>query len=428
MRILNSPFKEDILKIAQSSTSSSGSFLLEITLQTKAGLPIPIERVHQKLLERDYLRGLGDKITMVIESSRATYEHLVHPNRRDLRCSITMTPCDKNGNHPGDPFTVDYRAKLTNPKDLTVILASLGGDRLSDKQADSYPFAVQLVETALDDFKGMTMSGILHDCTVLETIEGICSNLGTFPISVHPPDNEETYPIITMEQSHPVLEHANWMQSEGRGVYNHGCGTYFMHGWVFVYPLTLTEKHPDRKRHVVYRCAPDEMIGVENTYRVEGEVAYILVTGEVEYLDDTERRERTSGNAIVFDSNPDYYNDRVSHEDGVSTFENDTWTTIANDERLVNVSKTYCRQTTNIYRERSRLTESQGKIIELTWTNANAKFFPPNTELEIHYLNAGEMYTLSGIVVGYFQEANAVPIKGNRSVFHPVGRLRVRLK
>lgn len=428
MRILNSVLKEDVEKILNDDAASTGSFLLDVVLQTKAGLDIPIERVHELLLDRDYMNAPGDRVMIVVESTRASYEHLVFPNRADLKASVTVTPCDKNGNHPGDPFTVIYRAKLTDPTDNTFKVATMGGDKLVDKQGDNYYFALQLIEQDLDDLLDVRFSAVVYGHTVQDTIECICSNFGGLPISLHPPDNTDTHDHIVLEQDHKLFYHANWMQNEGRGVYNHGCSTYLMNGWVFVFPPLLVEPHPERKRHVVYRCGPDEMIGVEQTFRVEGEVAYILATGEAEYSDNTETLERENGNIIIYDSEPDYTDDRVSHADGVTTFENGTWTTIADKDRLVNTSKTYNRQTSNPYREESRLREVNGKFIELVWTNANPQFFPPNTEIEVHYVNADELYTLSGVVVGYYQEAKATPIRGNLSVFHPVANLRVRLE
>lgn len=448
MKMLESVLREDVLKVLNSKAPSTGSFLLEAECKTKAGLPIKITRIYELLLTRDYAHNIGDDIVLVCEVSRATYEHLLYPNRADIRISLTKTPCDKNGDNPKLPETSDYRAILTDPVDNTFNTASMGGDTLKDKEMDNYPIALQLVDIELEDALEIELSGVLYEADVHETIETLVSNFGQFGISVHPVDNDGIKDQIVLEQGLPILEFANWLQSKSIGVYNYGCNTYFISGksigakpagnipgksvynapgWIYVYPPLLLGNHEYRKRHIIYRCASDELVGVENTYRVEDEVAHLVITGDVEFVDTTEKREREMGNVIVYDSEPNYLDGRVIHDNGTTTFDNTTWTHVADKNRRVNHVKTYHRQTSNIYRENSRISESLGKFIEVTWENPNSIIFPPNTEVELYYVNVDKLYKLEGVVVGYKQVSKEIPIKGSRSVFRPIANLRIRV-
>lgn len=424
--IMDTPLGEDVRRILASKSPSSGFYKMEMTILSKAGLAIKPTKIHEHLLRRNFLEGVGDVIQMVIDTSRSDYEYLIMPNRRDLEVELSIAPCNSNGDNPGTAVKARYTAQLIDVQDNLLTGGSASAPTLTDKTQQSVSFSIKLIESDLNQLYGTMVSTVTYDHTAQELIEVFASNMGKYPIAVYPPDNKATQPALVIPYGTNAFEIANWLQNEGGGVYNNGCGTYFLNGWIFVYPTYLAEPSQGRPRHIILRGISSDFMGITNTYAVSDGVTYILSSGQGNYKDVTEALESNAGNAIAF-ADPRYWGNRVTHDNGDAAFENSGFTVIANNERKVNNITVVNRNTVNGFRERSRLAERNGAFLAIPWDHPNPALIKPNTEVEIHYVDAGKRFTKTGVIVKYDQESKAVEKRGTSSIFKTSGVLTILL-
>lgn len=400
MNILETKLGMDVLAVINSNANNLPNTEITATLLS-GNQTLPLTRVQEQLLTKNYKEELTVDRTLIVSMTVSEYENYVLANSSDLIVELLEYPIKQSGvTEKIKPKVIRYRAKVNNLVNEALMIGDFAGTTTKEKDDNLKHVTLKLTDVVYADFHNTSFQGTVVDQgTVNDVIHCLGSNLGEYHMSVFPPDNTRDICGLVIDDGVKMMQIANWLQEFGVGVYYNGINTFIEDNTVFVYPLFMLEKHPKRKRVVILRCSPNDLIGIETTYSVEGDTVYIISSGEGKMSDDEEALEEILGNAIRW-SEPNFLGDKISHKDGTSSNTSRGYYMYAQEQKRETIATVDKLITANKCRQMSKIHAARGAKVVLPWQNMNENVIYPNMEVDIYYMEAGVIKQLSGVIDG----------------------------
>lgn len=429
MDILETPVGIDVKKVLDAAPPMETSINIRATIIVGT-VHIKPARIHQHVVRRDYAGSTGDDRTLVVTVSKEEYAEVIYPNRLDLKCELTIANTNvqtKIAENKASGKHQRYIAKLIKPVDLHLTEGTSNGNTLTKLREGEARIALELTDVSYDDLAFMSVSTVLQGNSVEAAIEMCCSGMGDFPIVLHPIDNTRSVKNIVLEDGTKTLMVANWLQRYGGGVYFNGISTYVQNGTVYVFPISLLDKHPFRKSINIFHTGSTAMMGVDTTSCTINDTLNIISTGKMEFLDNVEFKEHAIGNATRWNQSC-YLSDIVAHKDGATTVKRIGYNNHAIADRVHTNTTIGKLSTTNACFEVSRINDTQGRYLTVPWDNAKDGLIVPNMEVYFNYMTVKGPVRLHGIIVSCVFDSKEMPDAGQIPNFKTVAMLTLRIK
>lgn len=360
------------------------------------------------LIIRFYL-GLGD------------YIYKLYPHRNLLEVSIKRIPqqwtsgTDDNGSNS----VIKYRAVLdlkNNP--------GLTGKRISDQdyetlnQSEMVEVTLQLIDRNIDVLRTATVVGDAYpSCTPEKLITGILAGESNkFLIDGQPaiasinmvkPDNTKAMGNPLIPSGIKLVDIPTYVQERLQGVYSTGLGTFYQRygdqpAW-FVYSLYNPKRFDEDVDRVVFFSVPeDRLSGIDVTYRKDGKILYIAVTGPSQYSDDSQVSDLNAGVGYRIPSSIGLMNKPAVVSDGVVTTDRARLNTEVGSRNRTDglYYAEVTKPTSNPFRYYSRMAARTLAQLELYWENSRPDLIYPGMPCKYVFMDGGEYREIKGVILG----------------------------
>lgn len=264
---------------------------------------------------RNYINNISDEIHLFLNMSSRDYLRDVYPYADNIEFTLKIEEfylSQYSEEVIVDKYIERFKAILKESENLSSV--NISAEKFSDFELDLTGFIevrFQLLNRVLEPLRIKLIDGVFHDITPKDLMNVILyteSNkiiVDGKPIlkgiDIVEPSNEEIQKNIVIPTGTHVIDIPDLVQNEYCGVYSSSLGSYIQYYndkyiW-FIYPLhdfTRFDKSDDKKV-VFYNTDKQILLGSEKTYREEGDVIYVVVTGQVKYYNDIENTYMDSG-------------------------------------------------------------------------------------------------------------------------------------
>lgn len=397
----------------------------------------------------DYVKDVGPEKFIRFLIGAGDYVYKLYPYRDTLNVTVKKLPQSETMGEETEEesLTTRYRAILDMDKNPSVT-----GQRSSTLDYQSLQTSNQIVEVRLelqdrnyevlrlqtvqgDSYRGVTPEQLIYGLMVGESqkfnIDGEPAIRGFDFVK---PDNSAAMGNVTV----PTMKIGNvptFIQEKLNGVYNAGIGTFYerykgIPSW-FVYPLFKTQRFDDDVERVVFFIAPpNELSGLDRTYRKAGKILYIAVTGDVIYSDDSQIGDLNKG--VGF---------RQADANGIFSKPIDMTPAgpVADRARLNREIAARERKdglyyaptlapSVNPFKNYSQIAARQVSQVNIVWENSKPEYIYPGMPCKYVFMNAGEYIELKGTVLGKYSRSTLIGAAATSSSYRTSTQLGLCLE
>lgn len=271
------------------------------------------------------------------------------------------------------------------------------------------PFEPLRVKTTGGSFKGLSPEAFIRATLAGESLKVIADGKPVLEgFNIIPPDNTAPRAHYVIPHNTPIYAIPTLLQEKMGGVYSAGIGTYFQSYknkkmW-FVYPLYNTTRFKEDVPKVIFYAVPKQrFMGVDRTYRVEGDILYVAVTSDKNYSDSGETDLMDTGSGFRMADARAFMKKPVEMtEEGPVGARKRLNTEIAIKDRPdgLNYAPTSDSQiSSNPYAQTSRVIARAGARIDLTWENSIPQLLYPAMPCKYVYLMKDKIKEVEGVVL-----------------------------
>lgn len=420
------PFRQTPLWLDIESTILSGpkqvDYNIDIQIHTEKG-DFPILKVTNMTEGCDYVKNIGPETFIRFQMGLGDYTYRLYPFRDTIEVTMKMIPQLETG---GDDMeaetpTIRYRGILDmnkNPKVTSTRAQQLDFQTLQMSNS-LVEVVLELQDRNYEVLRMQTVPGCTYaDTTPEQLIAGVLTGQSQkYHIDGQPaiqgfslvkPDNTQPMKTI-MVPTMKIADIPTFVQQKLNGVYSTGIGTFYERfagkpSW-FVYPLFNTTRFADDVERVVFFVVPpDELNGINRTFRKSGKVLYIAITGGNTYDDDSQIGDLNEG--VGF---------RQADATGIITkpVEMTTNGPVADRARLNREIGNRERKdglyyaptiapSVNPFKNYSQIAQRQVSNVNVFWQNSNPKLIYPGMPCKYVFMSGGEYIEITGTVLGKF--------------------------
>jgi hypothetical protein len=442
MELKKSPLWLDIKKIFD-APSGKARFEYQATIHT-TDEDFPVTQVIQIDILRDYQNQIGDQIFGDFLLPLGDYIKRLYPYRTNLEVTITRKPLFAVGGQSDsekENETERYKAiflpdenMLPNGTDM------MQYDKFSLDLTDIVTLRLQLLNRSLEPLRIKTVGGVytkvsakdlLQTLLVSESqkvlVDGKPAIDGMDLIEPNNPDVKE-HVVVPHGTLVPLIP--TYIQEKLYGVYNAGIGTYLQSYnqqrlW-FVYPLYDTKRYTTDKKTklVIYGVSAKDYPVLELTYRLNGDVLYILAQDQKRYFDMAETDQMSNGIGFRQADARSFMKKPVEvTEKGPEAVRNQLVTEVISKEREDNLNYAPMspqRVSSNPFINYSAVASRQGGKIDINWFYADPNLIFPGMACQYVYLDGDEVRRLNGVVLKVYASIrlDGVGIGAKRHMTH----------
>lgn len=425
-RLEDTTLLSDIDSVAGAVSNHTQWVYLSAIIHTKEE-DIPIAKVYFRQDVKRYAEETSGFGIVTVMLAKGDFFYRLFPFRDNLEMSITSKFMFKNGKVDEERTRVErfkalYQDKA-NPSpqmdgDSNRTIEELNGQGIIELE-----FEIQ--ELFEEAYRLITADGAYVDETTQDILEAACTTrmnkvkIEGKPlvdaIHVEPPHNEEPYGTLIVRRGLMVHELPGWLQERGHGVYSHGIGNFIDRfkekvTW-FVYPLYDFEKRfkDDVEKLVIYFAPEDRYSGIENTYRKEGKVTYIVTTSTPPVTDNARNDELNRGAGFRLTSAKGIMSKPADLTVGVKADYRKLNSEIVNNGRKdqANFARTV-GSAHNQYLQVSRILKNEVTFVDLTWNYADTDTIYPGMPCKCIFMNQGIYEERHGTVMATLGVARMV--------------------
>lgn len=421
MELKKSPLWLDIKKILDNPTGKARYEYLA-TIHTPEQ-DFEATQVLQLDIIRDYQQQIGDQIFIDLLLPLGDYIKRLYPHRVNLEVTVTRKPLFPvgGGDNKESPNDVERYKALFLPANNP---PAMGGDITQhDKPSldlvDVVTVQLQLLNRSLEPLRIKTVGGVYKKVTPQDLLQTLLVSESQKVLvdgkpaidgmDLFEPNNQESKTHVVVPHGTLVPNIPTYLQEQLYGVYNAGIGTYLQtynqqRLW-FVYPLYNTSRYTsDKKTKAVFYAVPQKDYPVlELTYRLNGDVLYVLAQDQKQYSDLAETDQMNQGigfrqaDARSFMKKPVEVN-----KDGPVAVRNQLATEVIAVERADNLNfapMSDQRISSNPFVQYSIVASRQGGRVDLNWFYADPNLLFPGMACQYVYLDNGEIRRLNGVLL-----------------------------
>lgn len=434
MNILNTPLGIPVKEVLEFNGNATTAVHLKADLLIPDNAPLELKIIHNMHTMRDYNNGTFDHITMVVEVTVDEYQRLIYPKRSILTMDLYRSEAGLTGVYKNNTATKTlYKVMLLTNEDHELFDQSFAGATKDAKSGSTMLINLQLIDYRIYTHKDTCYSTVLGSSKMEDYLYYFMSNRGMFKCSIHPCDNVGSVADYIIPENVGLINLANWLQTQGPGVYNHGINSYYQNGMMYVYPIALLDPHPYRLKIAVMRTGSDVGMGTANTYAVMEDVLYLISSGEVplhngekRLVDERDKLEQIYGNSIKW-HDPRYQSDVILETTGGMRYTSRNSNLYGVGDAELKIQKIHTQHTANPYKQRSIINKTLGRIITIPWNSGNIDLIEPGTEVEYSYMSGEDVVTVNGFVEGTIEVLDPVDVRAKKGVMGITVVLRLRI-
>lgn len=371
---------------------------------------------------RDYVKNIGDKIILEFMMPLGDYVNDLYPYRGNLEFSIYREALEEGGeiSDSAKPIELErYKAVFLVQENRNIKASEYDAvDQQTLNLTDVLNVKLQLMNLSLEPLRIKTVGNNYPGVTAKQLIQGVLlgesqkvlvdGKPAADGVDIVEPDNQELLNQVLIPDGTLISSVPTYCQEKLHGVYNTGIGTYFQtfNGkqlW-FVYPLYAKNRF-EKAQHkaIIYFVPRDRFPSVERTFKVDGDIVYILATSTKNYRDTGEAELIDQGSGFrMADARAFMNKPAVPSPDGP----------LADRARLMHESVAFQRSDNlnyapytdrgisgNPFAQYSKVNKRDGGQLSLTWENADYTLIHPGMPCQCFYLNGEDVNNVYGEIL-----------------------------
>lgn len=417
----NTPLWLDIENVMRSGPKAT-NFDIELKINTAKGTfnAMKVIEIEENC---DYAASTGGSMFVTFYMGVGDYSYKLYPFRDMIEVTARKILQTEEGGEAtnSNASAVIYRGILDtakNPRITGTRTESLDYQTLQTSK-DIVKVVLELVDRNFEVIRNLTVPGQAYrGVTPKQLISGlmvgqsqkiVVSGLPAIQgFDLVEPDNSAPMSDVVV----PTMKLANlptFVQERLSGVYTAGMGTFFarykgLPSW-FVYPLFNVNRFDNDVERVVFFVAPpDELSGVDRTYRKAGKVLYVAITGGSNYNDDSQVGDLNQGVGIrQADADGIFSKPVEMTPQGPKADRARLNREIANRER---VDGLYYAPTSapssNPFKNYSEVAQRQVANANIVWENAEPDLIYPGMPCKYVFMSGGNYSEIKGVVLGKY--------------------------
>lgn len=418
MDLESSPLWPDIKRIQQFKENQS-------RYKFKAILHTPKKNINTILMsnlqiDRDYVHNFCEYRYIEVMLALGDYVYDVCPYRSNLELALQREVL-----LPGGASSSLERLEVDRYKvvflDITPILESVEYTHYSQRELNTMnvlTFWVQLIDKRSEQLRLQTVQGAYSNVKMENLITSILYSKSkeikvegkpaVDGVDIVPPNNKTTYKQISFRSQFPIDAVPSYLQERSFGVYNGGIGTFYQayhrKRYWFVYPLFDKTQFKKSVRKLIIISAPRQRLLItDRTYRLDGNVLYILASGEKKLQDPSEAMFMDKGVGFrMTDASSMMKKPVVVTDKGVYAKQNRLNHEVVAKQRDdgINYAPMSDREiSSNIYAQLSQVLLRTAKQMTLTWYHSNYDHIYPGMPCEYRYVEDNKIKIMEGSVL-----------------------------
>lgn len=370
-----------------------------------------------KILAVDYIRkyqeSYADECFVELTLLRGTYGFKVFPYKENLEFTLYKKPLYSNA----DVIATRYRAVVVddvNPLDGNSRANKMTEDEIN--RMEMLTIKLQLIPKFIYTLKTAELGTVYKKAKVkdviLTTLGKVCEQIETdetnriLGIDVVEPDNQEEYSDLVISHGIRAYDVPNYLQHKVCGVYTNGIGHYIQDQHWYVYPIYDKGRSDANVRFLnIINVTSERWLGVDKTYRTEGEDVYILGTVGAKQKRDKLIDQLNYGNGIRF-NNPNTIQDAISLEktDNKAKINRTLRNTEIISEPLASgdvfAPTSADTITSNTFKQISKMNSRNGNMVSCVWDNSNMDLIKPGMMVNYFYSDSeGVTQQVKGCII-----------------------------
>jgi len=412
----------DMLEIA-SKPATASRFTWELDFLVTG---VPVKTL--KDIDRLYVNNFSDIIMVEVSVGMGTYSTEIYPFKDDLQATLYKKATKATGDEISKDTPIYAQTYSCTLGDKISPAMVNGGVATSDKEtgdrSNIITLSIQLTNIELETIRGVEVAGIYRNVTMKDLLRTLMLNnakiggppplpvpLGEFKqldfkgiagVNIVDPSNEHVYDHVIIPPGVRLVDLPNFLQ--GRyGVYSAGIGYYLYRGLWYIYPnYDYTRFNKVAKTLTIANVPGNKMTGADKTYQVKGDQVYVLATGEMQHIDNSETDQLNLGNG--------YRQLRSSLViDDFATVSKNKATVVRKDNMVETVierrkaKKEYVyfsanKISDNVAVENSKLAGRIGGFIHIQWENSEEDLVYPGMPVKVLYLKHDTVIEVMGVI------------------------------
>lgn len=373
---------------------------------------------------RDYVTLMMDNALLKVMIPLGDYIRLVYPNKDNLEITVTVKHLLSVGDGEDNEKEIEktrYKAVFdpSNPRFTGTDI--MNADQRPLNMTSIPQFKFRLMDRCAEPLRVKTLQGVFRSIKPEDLIKAVLlgesqkilvdGSPAASGLDMFPPDQSTPISQIVIPSGTFMCELPTIIQEESIGVYKYGIGTYFQRFngvpmW-FVFPLYNHDRFDSgtEQKVAVFYSTPDKAgKGVERTYRVNGNVLEVVITGNKMELDNSELTQLNYGTGFrlmdqaAFMKKPiliDENNKAVGARGNL----NQEVTFMDRGDGL-NFVPTIRNTKTNAYNEISKVSARQTAVVKFIWENADPELIYPGMPMKYCFMQGDEVVEVKGTILG----------------------------
>lgn len=277
----------------------------------------------------------------------------------------------------------------------------------------------ELQELFEEVYRIVPVSGTYPDTSAQELLEGTIphrlnllkgANRDTVEARhIVEPDNKAKYRQLVIPEGVMAKDLPGWLQEHGKGVYSFGIGNFIeqyktKRTW-FVYPLYDTSRFDkDVERMVIYFAPQERFMGIDNTYRTEGKVTYIVTTTTPPMSDNAGNADLNRGIGFRYTDQQALMTKPAVLDEGktVASYRNVNTEVIHKGRKdQLNYARTVGSMT-NQFMHVSRINRNQLALIDINWEYSDPGLVYPAMPCKCVFMHQGRYTEKRGVLLSKY--------------------------
>lgn len=372
---------------------------------------------------RNYINNISDEIHLLVSMSNRDYLRNIYPFSENIEFTLKIEEfylSQYSEETIVNKYVERFKAILKSNDNTNSINAD--AEKYSDLELDLTGFIdvrFQLLNRVVEPLRIKLTNGVFHDVSPKDLMSVILyteSNkikVDGKPIlegiDIVEPSNSELQKNIVIPTGTHVIDIPDLTQNEYCGVYSSGLGSYIQYFnnkyiW-FIYPLYDFTRFETStyKKIVFYNTDKQTLPASEKTYREEGDVLYIMITGQVKYYNDGENTYMDSGvgfkapHAKPFMRKPVVL--KADSVEGKRTELNHEAIVKDRPDGLNYAPRCNDYITSNPFKTYSDIAKKSVAQITLEWNHSRYDLIYPGMPCEYNFIANGEVKKLKGVIL-----------------------------
>ena len=382
---------------------------------------IPLLKIITIDVIRDYVKYVGDHVTLKFSMPLGDYISKLYPYRANLEVSIKKIELEETSGkkETGKRTSIErYKAVFipeANPHVNTSQLETY--DTASLNLMDVVTVQLQLLNRSLEPLRIKTVGGIYRHLSHKTMIHGVLAGESNKvlvdgkpavdAVDIVEPDNKALSKHIVVKEGTMITALPSYLHEHNGGVYTSGVGTYLQtfkgkKTW-FVYPLlNLTRFDQDVEKVIFYALPANRFPEIDRSYQQEGKTIKVLVNSARKYKDSADTDEMNHGSGFRLAHAGSFMKKPVEiTEKGAVAKRTNLNYEVAHRSRAdgLNYAPVVPRISSNPYREYSKVLARNIARLDFSWQNANPDLIYPGMPCKYIFLSNNKPVELKGVIL-----------------------------